>query len=303
MPKFFARVAALLAIASALGTGAWAQAPANALAAKYVDLRQDIIQNGNRLSGAPAGPGGREALALIARDLARGLKGSSDWGPSHPNWNRVVETIRQDLFNLLERVEKDPAVHALQEDVRTRLIVEIQGRHSENDLRQILGFYDSPSGRHFLRQQARMTELLTDGIAETQRLMSRGGRPIPDPQTDQASFTELLTLFDEMVRGLWALNDPGPGKDQSGLQAIPMMVMAGVQIKFKELSALWRDLTADERRVVLAYRSSDLGVKERTVLFEAMGKIKDSLKSSGFWDQLEQRSGELEKKWQGLVPN
>lgn len=299
------RLVVFIALAGAWGASVFAQnqAKANELATRYVALRAEVIQNGARLGSGASGSIDRELFKQMAHDIAQSLGRSSGWGPAHPAWPRVADTIERDLTELLQQAEKDPLASVLQDEIRARLITEIERILQPKDLQKILEFYESPVGKRFLVQHARMLDALSSGLTEMQRRILKN-EPTPTiSQSDEELFKELLTLFDETVRNMWAFADPGAGKDRSGLQAIPMMVTVATQIKFRELGDLWRTLSTDERREVLGYRSSAYGVKERVALYEAMGKIKELLKGSNFRSMMELKGLELEKKWRALVPN
>ena len=300
----FIRVFMIVACASTWTIRALAQANTQVddLATRYVELRLYQLQNSVSLGGSSTASIAPELLDQIVQDVARNLKRSPEWNSAHPAWKRAVETIRRDLAELIAQAEKDSATQRLQENVRLQLAVGIQTRLTAEELRRILLFYESPVGKHFLGQQVKMLDVLESSLLEMQRRMFRGEQISPDPQIDKILFEEVLTLFDETVRGMWALLDPGPGKDRSGLQAIPMLVTTGVQSRFREISDLWRDLSSDERGEVLVFRSSPLGRKERIVLSEAVGQIKGQLKNSDLQKLLESKGVELEQKWRGLVP-
>src|SRR5436305_1196385 len=84
------------------------------------------------------------------------------------------------------------------------------------------------------------TVRIASDLLAMQEAMMVGERPAQAAlRLDFEERNELLGLFDEFVRIQWGIADPGPGKDRSGLQAIPLMVGGAVDRRLGKLIAVW----------------------------------------------------------------
>ena len=143
-------------------------------------------------------------------------------------------------------------------------------RLSADELWQLTRFYSERPGAQFLKVQQRLFDALASDLLAMQEAMMAGERPAQaalGPDFEERN--ELLGLFDEFVRIQWGIADPGPGKDRSGFQAIPLMVGGAVDRRLGKLIAVWNQMPSEDRAVILRWRDSPLAKKERDAIFES----------------------------------
>lgn len=272
------------------------------LASRLYELRFSILESAAKAGGGKLSDSEREMMGVIAEDIARQLSKTSPLDAVHPRWHKAIQTIRDDLIAALERVASSPQFAVLEAQARTAFISALARALTGSELERILAFYSSPNGARFTEAYQRMAESLAKGMEDQQRQLLRGEQRSLAPIRDEHAFNELLGLFDEFVKIQLAMLDPGPGKDRSGLQAIPMMIMVAVQYRLSEIEEIWQALSDQVRRNVLAYRASELGRKEREALFKAAAEIPKAVDMQSMLERIAPEVRRLGGKWRSLVP-
>lgn len=271
------------------------------LARQYVAARAGVLSIPEVAPPASLGDEHRRLLKMIVADFLRQHCHGANCSPDHPEWKRAAAVIEQDLQDMLAGASADPKLRTLPKQVEETFVTGMAARLTPAELREIKDFYSRSPGAQFARVQERMVTVLTSGMATIYERLLKPPPPSPQPRLDAVELKELLGLFDEAAKIQLAILDPGPGKDRSGLQAIPMMIMLAVQDRFDDLNAIWKELPAEQRSAIVAWRDSPLARKERAAILESARSIRTFFDPSSTTNRLTTAGPEYEKKWRALI--
>jgi hypothetical protein len=292
---FFASLIALL-----IAPGVRAQDADNiGLSRQYVASRTGVLRLPEtarqvRLDG--------RAVDMMAANYLSQYKRGPNWNRDNPEWKRVATVIANDIHDIVEQIAADQRLHDLTKQVEEVFVSGLATRLSASELRRLIQYYAEPPGQQFRKVQERLSNGLADGLVALQeRMMSRQDALPPQSRPDPKELREVLGLFDEAMRIQWAVLDPGPGKDRSGLQALPMMIAAAVEIRSDELLAIWKELPEEDRAAIVAWRESPLAKKERTAIFESAKAIRAVFDPNAEMSRFAEAIARYEEKWRALI--
>ncbi len=273
-----------------------------ALARDYVSSRTGVLKIPEGSRGFTPGPNEQRLFALVASDFLKRHPRGDHWNAEHPEWKRIAAIIEGDMRELISGVADSAQAAAVSKQVNEAFVNGMAGRLTAPELVELTAYYSSGLGVRFAGIQARLFDRLSSGLMDMQGRMLSGQRLMPsEPRPDPRDVKELLGLFDELVRIQWAIADPGPGKDRSGLQALPMAVAAGVQAGFNDLNAIWREMPEPDRAAILAWRASPLAQKERAAIFEVAKGIRQFFAPEALMDRLTSAMSKYDEKWRSLI--
>jgi len=270
------------------------------LAQQYVTARAGVLTFAE-MRQASLGAVERRAFGMIATEFLRRHCSGANCSPDHPAWKRAAAVIEQDLHNMAAEIAADPQVRALPKQVHDAFVTGVSARLTSDELGELGAYYSRSPGREFLGIQERLVNAFTIGLVDIHERLAQGQRRAPQQRADPAELKELLSLLDETLKIQLAILDPGPGKDRSGLQAIPMMFMVVAQERFADLGTIWKQLPASERSAILAWRDSPLARKERSAIYESAKNIRTFFDPNSQGKRLAGAAAKYENKWRALI--
>lgn len=208
-------------------------------------------------------------LDSIVVALARTMNNAKTWNTGHPNWPRVVTVIGADLRKAVQESRNDSRWAQFKKAYQDTFELGLARSLTPAELQQLIGFYGSSTGQRYREAYNQMTKAVSLAMFELKVMMRKGQRLSELSEAERTDFSQLIGLFREEQATQWAIFDPGPGKDRSGLQAIPMMFTMAVHLRLPELTRVWHQLSENDRRSILTFRESDLGKRERQAVSEA----------------------------------
>jgi hypothetical protein len=274
--------------------------------ADKVDLSRQYVASRNGVLRIPETAkqvrlDGRAVDLMVAGYLSQYGRGPN-WNRNNPEWRRLATVIAKDIQDIFEQLAADQRLHDLTKEVEEVFVSGLAARLSASELRELVQYYSEPPGQQFRRVQEQLSNGLANALfALQERMMSRQDPLPPQSRPDPKELRELLGLFDEVVRIQWALLDPGPGKDRSGLQALPMMITAAVQIRSDELLAIWKAIPEEDRAAIVAWRDSPLAKKERTAIFESAKGIRAVFDPNAEMSRIADAMARYDEKWRALL--
>jgi hypothetical protein len=223
------------------------------LAQKYMSMRGRVVMFAFKLA---SGQGDVKSHAsLIAESFLIGLKRGPDWNRNSPEWKRVSALIEKDIPNLVTELTV-PYTQKVNEEIAKVFLNGLTSHLSTEELDELVLHYSSSQGEELTKTQEELDRALLSGQAEFSKMIAKGQKvPMPDSQ-DKKELQELMGLLDEYVLLQVAYFDPGPGKDRSGLQALPMMTYSAVASDPKRYTKIWEKIPEQDRTSILTCNGS-----------------------------------------------
>ncbi|TAK54671.1 MAG: hypothetical protein EPO25_06280 [Gammaproteobacteria bacterium] len=272
------------------------------LSRQYVSSRTGILEIPRTARRVDFDSNDRRLYAAIAAQFLKDHPEGHAWNADHPEWKRVAAIIENDVREIFARLAADPRLSVSARQVEETFVSGLAAQLTPSDLRELFYYYSRRPGAQFAKVQARLFNELASGLAAMKEQLTAGRRPVQRTiRPDAGELRELLGLFDEVVKIHLAMLDPGPRKDRSGIQAIPVMVAAIVEAQFADLNAIWKKLPKEDRSAILAWRNSPLGRKERTAIFESAKAIRAVLDANAEVSRLSGALAKYEEKWLTLI--
>lgn len=269
------------------------------LASQYVASRPGLLGGVNITVQGPISLD-KNTASILTIDILRRMKRESDWNKDNPEWKRLAAIIEKDLAKI--RVESNADSHKgeLAKRIDGIFIHGLASRLSSHQLGELVKFYSKSPGTEFANVQIKMIEEVLFGIASIQEQAAAGQRFLSKQSPgakNENDFRELAGLFDEVVRIQLGALDPGPGHDRSGLQAIPMVMLMGIEANYAKINTLWKSIPEQGRAAIIAWRSSSLAKAEREALYESAKGVRTIVDMENEVKLFEKMMKKYEIKW------
>lgn len=282
-------------------SGAIAETTSTDLSQRYVELRPGVLgfsQSASRDDSEKL----RLALASLTEQALSQARSGLSRDVKNPEWKRISAIIQEDIDRAIRDLENDPLNANISRHAQETFARGIGARFSAAELKSLIEYYSSEEGKYLAGIQQKIFDGIGVAVAQSQINnltgdRSRQGNRIGSMQDAK----EILSLLDEWVRIQWALADPGPSGDRSGLQAISMMALTAFQQNYESYAALWQQIPENHRRAILARRESPIGRKERVVIFESAKALRAVIRPEEQMMKLMNILIVYEKKWRELL--
>lgn len=292
-------ITAIIALISSLA-GAQQQPDKVQLARKYMTMRGRVVMFAFKVTHEQADVKGY--ASLIAESFLQGLNRGPDWNRDNPEWKRVGALIERDIPNLVAELT-EPYKQGVNEEIEKVFVNGLASHLSTEELGELIMYYSSLHGEELTKTQEELDDALRSGQAAFSKMMAKGQKVPPPASQDKKELQELMGLLDDYVLLQVAYLDPGPGKDRSGLQALPMITYSAVASDPKRYTRLWEKIPEQDRASIFAWRNSPLAMKERGVLMECANGVKGVIDPEKLAVQLTKIGEKYDKKWHALVQN
>lgn len=273
-----------------------------ALAHQYMSSRPGIFQYGNGANVWDPASLDKNGVAMVVADVLRRLKIAPNWNEGNAEWKRMAVTIEQDMATLLRELAADPHSREVATKIDDVFSHGLAAHLSDSQLTELIQYYSSPSGREFSDVQTKMLAEEAAGIKSIQQQAASGQRVQPtQPSPDAKDLKQVLGLFEETLKIQWAALDPGPGHDQSGLQALPMIMTMGTQANYPQIDRAWKTIPEERRMAILAWRDAALAKAEREAIFESAKEIRTVVNVTDEMQRLAGMLARYEQKWRAEI--
>ncbi len=275
---------------------------------------QDGITLARELIGLKGGYVGKKRLLEDARlqayvpILLKAVGRGQDWKPSHPNWKSVESRIAEDWMRLNAEYQRSLGRDPAYDWFDSALARDYAQAFTEDELRQLAGFYSSAAGRTLLDLErelldfypASMVRAFVLSMIGTETLSGRESESFNSPQSrirrDFVRLFESETIIrEESVRAGGAYAEA----------SYPAVQQGAIAIAADRIDALRARLQSAQRASIEDFLASATGRKERAFLARTapvtLPAPEDPViareKETEFYNKLEK----LTAQWRALV--
>jgi hypothetical protein len=274
------------------------------LASRYLNARQDLVQIWADMQKPQEIPD-EAAVDKMVQQMMPNLSRSKEWNPDHPNWVKVKAVFQKQFTQLFSQIAEEQREHKKkldQKQLDQAFQQAFANQLAADDLNKIVGFYESSAGAKFVKVHAQLFSAYPEAALSLQKKTQQGQKIEMSIPVDAARFKVLFGLFDEPIIYQWNLLDPGPGKNKSGLQAIPMITGMVVRGDFDRLAKIWDELPQETQLEVISYRESPLWKSERAAIIKGMQEYEKLAQLGPIARKLGESMLPSMDKVQGLLP-
>lgn len=244
----------------------------------------------------------RRVISSLTTNILRSYRKDKNWNPQNPEWGRAAAIIERDMEQIVSELASNTRLNQVAKEMEEAFVRGLSDKLSSEELNELVDYYSQSTGARFTKVQEKLHNVLISGINDLQAKLIAGQRGTRTQNvTNLEAYKELVGLFDELVRIQWGILDPGPGRDRSGLQAIPFMIAAVVKDNYETLHKVWHEISEEDREAIIARRNSPIGKREREAIFEAAKKIRNVVDPQAEMASLVKVFAPYDAKWRALV--